>query len=123
MAKLLFFHSEDWAFCRHFLPMARAAQAAGFEVAVAVRVRNDADRLVAAGCRVIPLEAERRSFRDGRWVVLLADVAEPELVSLRVAEALGLQAADRPWRLWLPGRPEVSAYRRSPRAAAPGASD
>src|SRR5699024_238427 len=25
-------------------------------------------------------------------------------------------AADRPWRLWLHGRPEVSAYRRSPRA-------
>jgi DNA-3-methyladenine glycosylase len=33
------------------------------------------------------------------------------------------QAADRPWRLWLPGRSEVSAYRRSPRAPAPGASD
>jgi DNA-3-methyladenine glycosylase len=32
-------------------------------------------------------------------------------------------AADRPWRLWLPNRPEVSAYRRSPRAPAPGASD
>ncbi|MBU3751079.1 MAG: DNA-3-methyladenine glycosylase [Mycobacterium sp.] len=32
-------------------------------------------------------------------------------------------AADRPWRLWLPGRPEVSAYRRSPRAPRPGASD
>ena len=62
MAKLLFFHSEDWAFCRHFLPMARAAQAAGFEVAVAVRVRHDADSLVAAGCRVISLEAERRSL-------------------------------------------------------------
>jgi glycosyltransferase involved in cell wall biosynthesis len=62
MPKLLFFHSEDWAFCRHFLPMARAAQAAGFDVAVAVRVRNDAERLVAAGCRVIPLEAERRSL-------------------------------------------------------------
>jgi glycosyltransferase involved in cell wall biosynthesis len=62
MAKLLFFHSEDWAFCRHFLPMAQAAQAAGFEVAVAVRVRHDADRLRAAGCRVVPLEAERRSF-------------------------------------------------------------
>jgi glycosyltransferase involved in cell wall biosynthesis len=62
MPKLLFFHSEDWAFCRHFLPMARAAQAAGFEVAVAVRVRDHADRLAAADCRVIPLEAERRSF-------------------------------------------------------------
>jgi DNA-3-methyladenine glycosylase len=33
------------------------------------------------------------------------------------------QAADRPWRLWLRGRAEVSAYRRSPRAPAPGASD
>jgi DNA-3-methyladenine glycosylase len=32
-------------------------------------------------------------------------------------------AADRPWRLWLPARAEVSAYRRSPRAPAPGASD
>ncbi len=33
------------------------------------------------------------------------------------------RAADRPWRFWLPGRPEVSAYRRSPRAPAPGGSD
>jgi DNA-3-methyladenine glycosylase len=33
------------------------------------------------------------------------------------------QAADRMWRFWLSGSPEVSAYRRSPRAPAPGASD
>ena len=33
------------------------------------------------------------------------------------------QAADRAWRLWIPGRPEVSAYRRSPRAPRPGDSD
>lgn len=33
------------------------------------------------------------------------------------------RAADRPWRLWLAESPEVSAYRRSPRAAPPGASD
>lgn len=32
-------------------------------------------------------------------------------------------AADRPWRLWLPGHPEVSAYRRSPRAPLAGARD
>lgn len=32
-------------------------------------------------------------------------------------------AADRPWRLWLPGHGEVSAYRRSQRAPAPGDSD
>lgn len=33
------------------------------------------------------------------------------------------KAADRPWRMWLPGYREVSAYRRSPRAPAPGDSD
>jgi DNA-3-methyladenine glycosylase len=32
-------------------------------------------------------------------------------------------AADRPWRFWTAGRREVSAYRRSPRAPAPGDSD
>jgi DNA-3-methyladenine glycosylase len=33
------------------------------------------------------------------------------------------KAADRPWRFWLAGRQEVSLYRRSPRAPAPGESD
>ncbi|PXX04112.1 DNA-3-methyladenine glycosylase [Mycolicibacterium moriokaense] len=33
------------------------------------------------------------------------------------------KAADRPWRFWLADRPEVSSYRRSPRAPAPGESD
>jgi DNA-3-methyladenine glycosylase len=33
------------------------------------------------------------------------------------------QAADRPWRFWLPGHTEVSSYRRSPRAPALGNSD
>ncbi|MGA5466409.1 DNA-3-methyladenine glycosylase [Mycobacterium sp. NPDC050041] len=33
------------------------------------------------------------------------------------------KAADRPWRFWLEDTPEVSAYRRSPRAPAPGDSD
>ena len=32
-------------------------------------------------------------------------------------------AADRPWRFWLAAQPEVSAYRRSPRAPRPGESD
>ncbi|HYJ56586.1 MAG TPA: DNA-3-methyladenine glycosylase [Mycobacterium sp.] len=33
------------------------------------------------------------------------------------------KAADRSWRMWLAGHPEVSSYRRSPRAPAPGESD
>ncbi|SBS75381.1 putative 3-methyladenine DNA glycosylase [uncultured Mycobacterium sp.] len=61
------------------------------------------------------------------------DVFDPESpVTLRLGEGglassgprVGVsQAADRPWRLWLTGRPEVSAFRRSPRAPLPGASD
>lgn len=36
--RLLFIGSEDWAFLTHRLPMARAAQAAGFEIHVATHV-------------------------------------------------------------------------------------
>jgi DNA-3-methyladenine glycosylase len=44
--------------------------------------------------------------------------------SARCGPRVGVsQAADRPWRFWLPDHPEVSAYRRSPRAPAPGDSD
>lgn len=32
-------------------------------------------------------------------------------------------AADRPWRLWLPGSAAVSGYRRSPRAPAVGVAE
>ena len=62
MPKLLFFVTEDWFFVSHFLPMARAARAAGFDVAVATRVRNDGARLEAEGLRVIALNAERGSL-------------------------------------------------------------
>ncbi|WP_246398801.1 DNA-3-methyladenine glycosylase [Mycobacterium vicinigordonae] len=60
----------------------------------------------------------------------LFDPASP--ITLRLGDPRGAvsgprvgvsKAADRPWRLWLGGRPEVSAYRRSPRAPAPGHSD
>jgi glycosyltransferase involved in cell wall biosynthesis len=62
MPKLLYLVTEDWAFCQHFLPMARAAREAGFEVVVAARLRNHAARIEAEGCRVVSLENERRSL-------------------------------------------------------------
>ena len=62
MPKLLYLVTEDWFFVSHFLPMARAARAAGFEVVVATRVRAHGERIEAEQCRVIPLENERRSF-------------------------------------------------------------
>src|SRR5882724_7945617 len=62
MPKLLYLVTEDWFFVSHFLPMARSAKAVGFEVVVATRVRDQADLIVAEGCRVVTLENERRSF-------------------------------------------------------------
>jgi glycosyltransferase involved in cell wall biosynthesis len=62
MPKLLYLVTEDWFFVSHFLPMARTAKAAGFEVVVATRVRDHAGRIAAEGCRVVALENERRSF-------------------------------------------------------------
>ena len=62
MPKLLYLVTEDWFFVSHFLPMARTAKAAGFEVVVATRVRDHAARIAAEGCRVVSLENERRSF-------------------------------------------------------------
>jgi DNA-3-methyladenine glycosylase len=59
-------------------------------------------------------------FDLGSPVTLTLSEADGALSGPRVGVS---QAADRPWRLWLAGRPEVSAYRRSPRAPAPGDSD
>ena len=62
MKKILYLVTEDWFFCQHFLPMARAAREEGCEVLVATRVRQHRAKIEAAGCRVIPLEHDRGSF-------------------------------------------------------------
>ncbi len=60
--KLVFVVTEDWFFASHFLPMARAARDLGLAVTVVTRVRSHRDIIEAAGAKVIPLEAERRSL-------------------------------------------------------------
>ena len=62
MPKLLYVVTEDWFFVSHFLPMARAAKAAGFEVVVATRIRQHGDAVAREGLRVLPLQAERASL-------------------------------------------------------------
>lgn len=59
-------------------------------------------------------------FAEDSPVQLRLGDEQPYVAGPRVGVS---KAADRPWRLWLAGRPEVSAYRRSPRAPAPGGSD
>lgn len=57
---------------------------------------------------------------DGELRLVLGPRPAPE--DIRSGPRVGVsQNADVPWRWWLAGAPEVSAYRRSPRAPLPGA--
>jgi glycosyltransferase involved in cell wall biosynthesis len=101
MPKLLYLVTEDWFFVSHFLPMARTARAAGFEVVVATRVRDHAARMEAEGCRVVPLEGERSSvgplavMREFFRVVKIVRAERPDIVhciALRMVALGGLAA-------------------------------
>ena len=59
--RLLYIVSADWYFLSHRLPMARAAQAAGFEVHVATGVKDGAARIAAEGFTLHAIP-----FRRGR---------------------------------------------------------
>ena len=101
MRKLLYLVTEDWFFVSHFLPMARTAKAAGFEVVVATRVRDHAARIEAEGCRVVSLENERRSVgageavRSGARAVLQATTWCSSVSSAAVLCSLGVSEAAR----------------------------
>ena len=63
MPKILYFVTEDWFFASHFMPMARAAREAGFDVVVATRVGEKAQHISKEGIRLVPLGGDRRSLR------------------------------------------------------------
>ncbi|HEY0563143.1 MAG TPA: glycosyltransferase family 4 protein [Methylophilus sp.] len=58
--KILFFVTEDWFVCSHWLPIIKAAKDAGFEVVVVTNVHLHADKILALGVRLIPFEMSRR---------------------------------------------------------------
>ena len=59
--RLLYLVTEDWYFCSHRLPVARAARDAGAEVVVATRVAGHGQEIEAEGFRLIPLAWRRGS--------------------------------------------------------------
>lgn len=59
--KLLFVVSEDWYFVSHRLPLAIAAQEAGYDVVIATRVSKHGAHLEKLGFRVVPLRELKRS--------------------------------------------------------------
>lgn len=59
--KLIFLVTEDWYFCSHRLPMARAARDTGFDVAVATRVTAHGEAIRREGFVLHPLRWRRRA--------------------------------------------------------------
>lgn len=68
--KIIYLVTEDWYFCSHRLPIARAMRDAGAEVLVACRVRDHGDRILEEGFKLRPLRWRRRG--DGLFGSLRA---------------------------------------------------
>ncbi len=62
MPKILYLVTEDWFFISHFVPMARAAAKAGFEVIVATRINNEGSAITRAGFRLVEIASDRKSL-------------------------------------------------------------
>jgi glycosyltransferase involved in cell wall biosynthesis len=72
--RLLYLVSEDWYFRSHRLPMALAAQRAGYEVHVATRVQVDGSAIEALGIKLHPLTWRRGSTNPFDRLRLIGDV-------------------------------------------------
>jgi glycosyltransferase involved in cell wall biosynthesis len=72
--RLLYLVSEDWYFRSHRLPMALAAQRAGYEVHVATRVQADGAAIEELGFKLHPLGWNRGSTNPLDRLRLIAEV-------------------------------------------------
>jgi len=72
--KLIFVVTEDWYFCSHRLPMARAARDSGFDVAVATRVTAHGNAIRAAGFTLHPLRWKRRAIGPLASLTAIAEI-------------------------------------------------
>jgi glycosyltransferase involved in cell wall biosynthesis len=71
---VLFFAAVDWYFCLHWLALARAVQAAGYDVAVMTEVTDQGPRMRAAGLRVLPIRLSRKGMNPVAELRALAGV-------------------------------------------------
>lgn len=74
--KLLFLVTEDWYFCSHRLPPARAAQAAGYDIIVATRVGARGADISAEGFKLVPIDLQRRSRNPFRELAAIAQIVK-----------------------------------------------
>ncbi len=97
--RLVYLVTEDWYFMAHRLPMARAAQRAGYEVHVATRVDRHGRAIEAEGFALHPIDWKRGSvspisfLRTGFAVRRLYRSLKPELVHHVALQACCVGAA------------------------------
>lgn len=72
--KLLFLVTEDWYFCSHRLPPARAAKAAGYEIVIATRVNRHGGVIVEEGFKLLPIRLRRKSWNPFRELAAIVDI-------------------------------------------------
>ena len=72
--KLLFLVTEDWYFCSHRLPPARAAKEAGYEVVVATHIEKKSAEIQAEGFRVVPIGLRRGSRNPIRELAAIIEL-------------------------------------------------
>jgi glycosyltransferase involved in cell wall biosynthesis len=98
MPKVLYFVSEDWYFCSHRLPVARAARNAGWEVIVVAREGEHGRAIRGEGFKYYPLALERggiNPFKDAsviRKLIAMLRREKPDLIHA-VAVIYGALAA------------------------------
>ena len=71
--KILYLVSEDWYFISHRLPMARSAQRAGYQVHVATRIGDCADRIRREGFILHPINWRRGSLNPFRLAAAIRE--------------------------------------------------
>lgn len=79
--KILFFITEDWFVCSHWLPLIEGARKSGLEVVVVTRTGSHVQKILQLGVRVIPFDISRRGsnlFRETVSILRLAQVYHKE---------------------------------------------
>lgn len=79
--KILFFITEDWFVCSHWLPLIEGAKRIGLEVVVVTRTGNHTQKILQLGVKVIPFDISRRGsnlFRETVSILRLVQVYRKE---------------------------------------------
>lgn len=74
-SRLLFLETEDWAFCQHRLPLARAARDAGYRVGLVAPASGREAEIRAEGFDFLPLEMRRTGVNPLEESLVVARIA------------------------------------------------